>query len=1048
MPNVVFCVLLLCAAGSARASAVSPWAQFADPVFLRFGNSELPEQIAQVITSDAAGFIWIGTQAGLARFDGYHYRIFLSDPTDKNSLPDGFIDAMLADSDGGLWIGANSGGLAHYDPRTETFHAWHRDARGLTGPRSAGIFAIARESAGSLLVGGDGGLDRFDLRSHTFAPVALAGSGKAESTVHAILADPSGRVWVGTENGLYYRASASARFTAFALAMRRTASIRSLYADGTGRIWAGGESVLYVIDRARLTLQTFASDPNDPQSLEPGTVLTVAEVAPGIVWAGGNGGLSIVDLAAHRVHRVPADLQLAGGFVGGRVFTLFRDRSDLIWVGGDGGVSVHNADTAGLYVVSATKLGIGPSGVAGAKALAFSGGELWVGGYLGKLVALNPADGSISSVVMQNGLFVRKLSSAGASGLWIGAGDQLLCLLQTAAKHITCPAGPRAVQGVRTRLALETPSDVWVGTYDGLFVENKATGRVTHYRAGDAPGTLTNGIITSLLQDREGNVWAGTYRGLNEIDPHSAHVVRLLPSAGSHNAISGELISTLLEDRRGRIWAGANGSSLNVLQAKNGTMQIRHLSRSDGMPNEDVSGIAQDPGGRIWASTDRGIALFDPVSLRARALGLIDGLTSNGHWNGAVAQSGDGTIFFGGTDGVIVITPGAASPWAYMPPLVVTSITAGDRRIPDWNVNSGQPVDLPADARNLSVEFAALDYSGPQSLRYAYKLDGFNRDWIDADTEHRIATYTNLPPGKYTLRVRATNRIGVWSSHEIALTVRVVSAWYETWWFKILLTLVGLAALIGAVHWRTTLFRERQRHLEGVIAKRTQELSVANAALSIANKALMESSLTDPLTGLRNRRFLLEHIEEDIAMCVRHYEDWLRAGATGAPPDSDLIFFLVDLDHFKAVNDEYGHAAGDRVLAQMRERLEEVFRQSDYVLRWGGEEFLAVARGSRRSEASDLAERLRRAVAERPFLLDDGQTVAKTASIGFAAFPFVPRQPRAVTWSQVVELADQGLYIAKKSGRDRWFGITESNVDVLGARFAFAPEEEVGTSER
>src|SRR5579862_2803704 len=136
--NVVLCLLFLAVAGNARAAAVSPWAQFADPVFLRFGNAELPEQIAQVVTSDAAGFIWIGTQAGLARFDGYHYRIFLSDPSDKQSLPDGFIDAILADADGGLWIGANSGGLAHYDPFAEAFRAWPRDARGLAGPRSAG----------------------------------------------------------------------------------------------------------------------------------------------------------------------------------------------------------------------------------------------------------------------------------------------------------------------------------------------------------------------------------------------------------------------------------------------------------------------------------------------------------------------------------------------------------------------------------------------------------------------------------------------------------------------------------------------------------------------------------------------------------------------------------------------------------------------------------------------------------------------------------------------------------------------------------------------
>jgi diguanylate cyclase (GGDEF)-like protein len=252
--------------------------------------------------------------------------------------------------------------------------------------------------------------------------------------------------------------------------------------------------------------------------------------------------------------------------------------------------------------------------------------------------------------------------------------------------------------------------------------------------------------------------------------------------------------------------------------------------------------------------------------------------------------------------------------------------------------------------------------------------------------------------------------------------------------------------VFGAMQWRTALLRRRQRQLEGVIAKRTQELSLANSALSVANKALMDASLTDPLTGLRNRRFLLEHIEDDVAMCVRRYEDWISAQSSPVSPDTDLVFFMVDIDHFKAVNDELGHAAGDRVLAQMRERLEEVFRNSDYVLRWGGEEFLAVARGSRRNEAPELAERLRRAVAQRPFRLESEQTLSKTASIGFAAFPFVTAQPRAVTWSQVVELADQALYMAKHAGRNQWFGLSatpSTNVDVLAARLVIAPEEVV-----
>ena len=168
---------------------------------------------------------------------------------------------------------------------------------------------------------------------------------------------------------------------------------------------------------------------------------------------------------------------------------------------------------------------------------------------------------------------------------------------------------------------------------------------------------------------------------------------------------------------------------------------------------------------------------------------------------------------------------------------------------------------------------------------------------------------------------------------------------------------------------------------------------------------------------MRNRRFFLQHVESDVALSLRGY-DGLAAGESSS--DRDLVFYMVDLDHFKEVNDRYGHAAGDSVLVQMKDRLREVFRESDYLVRWGGEEFLVLARATDRSGAHVVAERIRQAVSSRCFRLPDGIELARTCSIGFACYPFLPSQPRLMSWSQVVELADVGLYISKHSGRDAW----------------------------
>src|SRR5262249_4672636 len=296
-----------------------------------------------------------------------------------------------------------------------------------------------------------------------------------------------------------------------------------------------------------------------------------------------------------------------------------------------------------------------------------------------------------------------------------------------------------------------------------------------------------------------------------------------------------------------------------------------------------------------------------------------------------------------------------------------------------WLITScrgGPIIALSAGQRDITVEFAALDSSAPAALRYAYTLDGYNRAWIDADSSHRLATYTNLSPGTYTLRVRGTNRLGRWSSSTIDLHLRALPAWYETAWFRAVLGVLMVAAIVLVIRARTRILRQRAERLEAIVAERTNELAEANAALE-------NMTITDALTGLRNRRFLVQRIDDDVALALRQ--------------QTDLVFFLIDIDHFKVVNDQLVHAAGDRLLPQMRERLEQVFRSSDYVLRWGGEEFLAVTRGSSRHDAPEIAERLRATIAGRPFVLDGGQLLPKTASIGFAAFPFIPSAVHALS---------------------------------------------------
>jgi diguanylate cyclase (GGDEF)-like protein len=217
------------------------------------------------------------------------------------------------------------------------------------------------------------------------------------------------------------------------------------------------------------------------------------------------------------------------------------------------------------------------------------------------------------------------------------------------------------------------------------------------------------------------------------------------------------------------------------------------------------------------------------------------------------------------------------------------------------------------------------------------------------------------------------------------------------------------------------------KSLEQRVEERTCELATKNEELQQAYLKLEEVSLTDQLTGLKNRRFLLKYLQSDIDQTLRKYKDWLHQGSGDKPANASLVFFIIDLDHFKSVNDNYGHAAGDAVLKDIKPLLEQVFRSSDYLIRWGGEEFLVVARGTNIEDAPQMSQRLCDIIAAHDFVIDDNLTLKKTCSIGFAGYPFTPAAPDTVGWEQVVSIADEALYAVKKSSRDAWLGLTASN---------------------
>ncbi|WP_431100528.1 two-component regulator propeller domain-containing protein [Roseateles noduli] len=1024
----------------------------AEPRFETVGiDAPVPLNIISAIAQDRTGFLWIGTGAGLVRFDGYNFRQpgapIENGVRSARSL--GFIRALLVARDGRLWIGTEADGLAAYDPQSEKLSLFRSDANPQL-PRSAvsagTIRALAEDRDGQLWIGTIGhGLDRYDPvegRFQHFRQADRALGGLPDDRVQSLVVDGEGSLWVGTWKGLARKRAGSDRFEpVFSTPGKPGLAnkiVLSLFLAPDGRVWAGtqqGDLALVDPKTGEGTLLERAEEAVN------GSVNTFVALDDRHLWLGRNGGLELRAVASGELLRTMKHDPLNRGSLGGNeVRALMRDRAGWIWTGGyGGGLQRHNPSNTSTWVRGRdpgrqAQL-IDPSTRA---MVQLDSGEIWLGSnesgvtvldeQLRSIATLRPAPGQRGGL---SGGRISSLVQMKDGTIWLGSDGGLHQYTRERQLLRVIQAGT----GRARRLLAGRDGTLWIGTQDGLFrlppgspaqgaqsaqsaqgAHGAQAGLTTPIRLRQEGGQPLTGDVNALSETEDGGLWVGTEKGLYRIAPGGTELVVARARPGrdlSHHSIVG-----LLVDSKQRLWVDT-AAGLHLLTRWDGRdAEFDRISEKHGVLGRAFgANLLEDGEGRIWSHN----FVYDPAKDNYYELTNADGVDIGTGWFRAYMKTRDGRLLFGGSKGVLVVTPERFEAWAYQPALVTTELRVDGQRLAAGKLPENG-LTIGADNRSFSVEFAALDFSEPERNRYAYQLEGFDPEWISTGADLRVAVYTNLDPGKYRLRVRGTNRNGVWSPLELDIPVRVLPDWWQTWWARTLggATLIALVYLLVAL--RTSYLRRSQMALEIKVRARTAELERLSLDLQAKTVALEESSLSDPLTGLRNRRFLTQHIDADVALAVRRHEQ-AHSDRVAPPDDGDLIFFLLDLDHFKTLNDRLGHAAGDAVLQQMRERLTVVFREADYLVRWGGEEFLIVARDTSRAHAAELAERARLQVSGAPFDLGEGRTVDVTCSVGFAAFPLAPAFPRALDWAATIALADEALYAVKRGGRNGWEGV-------------------------
>lgn len=1014
----------------------------------------LSQAAVHAVIQDQQGYMWFGTQEGLNRYDGHEIMVYEHIADNPNTLSHDWVWSLIVDDDGVMWVGTNGGGLNRFDRLNNQFLSFQHDPDNPNSLSNNRVRAIFQDDQGLYWIGTDGGgLNRYDPVKESFSHYRFDPADEStlpSDTIYDIHQDKKGNLWIATENGLAQLQKNSDHFIRYLQdsaneTSKSNNSVRSITIHPDGKLWIGTHGAgLKVFNPATETFVNYRHKPKDRNSLLSDVVRDILIDEKNSVWVATDNGLNEWREETNEFNAYKNNPTDQTSLVDNRINALYQDRGGVLWIATYDGINHWNyvSDSFTNFYVESGHL----NNNVVTSITESSSGLLWASTYGGGITRMDLDKGTVSHYQQnpdnqQSGFEdnVMSLYVDGEDNVWIGTRSSGLGHLDTVTgayihyRHDPSDPSSLSANGV-TAIYGGANKVLWVGTYGGgLNRIDTESGEFKIFRHSPADtNSLSSDRVLAIVRDHQGKLWIGTENGgLNLMNEQLGTFTRYQHEPENKKSISSNTVWEILESNDGSLWIGTLGGGLNRWQAedrKTGTPAFQKFDKRHNLQSDTIYGILEDDAGFLWLSGNRGLSQFDPVSRKIRHFNSQNGLIADEFNFGARSKGRNGKMCFGGNRGLVCFDPSSLITNTHVPPIVVnarSNLSPGV--LSDSFTERQASLELGYRDPFVAFEFAALDFTSPDKNQYRYRLEGFDDNWVDPGN-FRQATYANLPAGDYTFKVIASNNDGLWNEKGATIKLRVIPPLWKTLWAYALYIVLITGVILAYLRIQNIKLMQaavQQRLLETEVELRTRELAGQNIQLEDANTKLVEASMTDPLTGMKNRRFLYQFIETEIASLERKAWDKSRHD-TDKPDEYTLFFMMIDLDHFKSINDKFGHSAGDKALLQVCDILLGIIRHSDTIIRWGGDEFLVVGYAHGIEGIKHLADRIRIGLSQHEFKLGNGKTDRMSGSIGFSPYPFVPEAkltPKMFNWEQIADIADQAAYISKHNGRNAWTGI-------------------------